>query len=123
MIHPRRSRRAVALIAAYALALQPLLASLVWLAQAASAGPSQWVICSHIAPDGGGSNAPADHDRHCPCCRAGACSVGGLHADLPRPIFAPWPTAAPAAVLAIAFAAVPPGRPGERYRQRAPPAA
>jgi hypothetical protein len=122
MRFPRGSRAAIALIAAYALALQPLLASFASLAHAANAAPGQWVICSHIAPGGDRGHAPADHGRHCPCCTGGACCVGGFHADLPRPVFAPLLTAAPAAIIVIAFMAMPRERPGEQYRQRAPPA-
>jgi len=62
MRNPTRGRPIVALIAAYAVALQALL----WPLSLAASHPLQASLCSEASATTGGP-APAGHDSSCPC--------------------------------------------------------
>jgi hypothetical protein len=120
----RTSRRPIALIAAYALALQPLVATLAWTAHASSLVPGQAVICQDVAPGGNdGRGTPTGQDRVCGYCTAASCGTTFGVADLPRPVIGLAPVIAQPAVSVTEFTAAPRTSPAERYRSRAPPAA
>ena len=88
-------RPAIALVAAYAVALQTLLAAFVPAAPALPAGPSA-VLCSHDAADGTGR--PAQHDL--PCAALCAAMGQGIAGPVPPGVVAA--IAVPQAVAAIA---------------------
>jgi hypothetical protein len=120
----RTSRRAVALVAAYALALQPLVATLAWATHAAGLVPGQAIICQSVLPGGSDSRgAPTGSDRVCGCCTTAMCGASVVAANLPRSIGIPLPHPEQPVVLAKDFAAVPQVMPSGRYCPRAPPAA
>ena len=95
-------RRTIALIAAYAVALQTLLASFVPMAAAAHdplAGPlagSLAALCSHDAADGRGGQ-PAQHDLPC----AALCAAMGQGIAGPVPSGMAIAAAAPQSIPAI----------------------
>jgi len=78
MVKVRLRRQTIALIAAYAVALQGLLLSFVPLAPAALTGPFA-ILCSHDAVDGPGQ--PAKHDLPC----AALCAALGYGVTGPLP--------------------------------------
>jgi hypothetical protein len=63
-----RTRRGVALIAAYVIALQALLLPL----SVAAGGPFAGSLCASVST-ADGSSAPAGHEQGCPC--AGGCGM------------------------------------------------
>jgi hypothetical protein len=87
-------RRTIALAAAYAVALQMLLAAFVPIAPAVLAGPLA-VLCSHDAGDGTGQ--PAKHDLPC----AALCAAMGHGIAGPVPPGASVAMAVPQAVAAM----------------------
>jgi|SRR6185503_10331759 hypothetical protein len=88
-----RFRRTIALTAAYAVALQMLLAAFVPLASPVSAGPFS-VLCSHDKADGSGP--PAQHDLPCAalCAAMGQGIAGSVPPDVVAVIAAPQALAA-----------------------------
>jgi len=89
MDSPHIRRRTVALIAAYALALQGLLLAFVPAGPVSLAGPFA-ALCAHDSGDGGGQDQPSQHDS--PCAALCAAMGQGIAGPLPP---------APAVVLAI----------------------
>jgi hypothetical protein len=120
----RRGRSIIAIVAAYALALQALLSGWIVVVHAAAAA-SHGVICTHDAGAGGSPQKPAQDDA-CPCGPACAMAGHGLAYGLPDSpgIVVAW---APSNGNAVAAA-----EPAERsildpksgpHRPRAPPPA
>ena len=109
-------RRTIALVAAYAVALQTLLSAFV---PAALATPFA-VLCSHDA--GGGSGQPAQHDLPC----AALCAAMGHGIAGPVPAGVVVAMAVPQAITAVAPANewVPPQiAPTHTHAPRGPPLA
>jgi hypothetical protein len=111
-------RRCAALIAAYAIALQALLAAVAIPVGAAPAGVSGWELCTSVGT--GSTDAPRTHEA-CSACLAGHCApaAGTPPAALATPAWA-----------AFAAVALPPPRPAalpahasrnEAHAPRAPP--
>lgn len=96
MDSPTIRRRAVALIAAYALALHGLLLALAPIAPGILAGPLAG-LCTHDSGDGTGQDQPGQHDLPC----AALCAAMG------HGIAGPVPAEARFAVAVIRDAAVP----------------
>ena len=114
-----RFRRTIALTAAYAVALQMLLAAFVPLASPVSAGPFS-VLCSHDNADGSGQ--PARHDL--PCAALCAAMGHGIAGPVPPDVVAV--IAAPQAIAALAPArdwAPPRIAPTDIHAPRGPPLA
>jgi len=112
-------RRTIAIAAAYAVALQALLAGFVPAGPAALAGPFA-VLCSHDAADGTG--LPSQHDLPC----AAACAAMGHGISGPVPPGVVVAIAEPDAVAAVAPAGdwVPPRiAPAHIHAPRGPPLA
>jgi hypothetical protein len=117
-------RRTVGLISAYALALQPLIASLTWVAHAASLVPGQAVICRGAVPGGNdGRGLPAKSHKVCGCCMAANCGTMVGTADFPPTISVFAPAIGQRTISVAVFAVPPQAMPSERYCPRAPPAA
>ncbi|HEX3502654.1 MAG TPA: DUF2946 family protein [Xanthobacteraceae bacterium] len=117
-----RARAGIALLAAYAVALQALLLTAI-ASSAALAGTAVVPICAsthHSAPADSGQ---ADHGQDClDACLTGCCCAAPL---LPAPARALRYAPKPLLTLATAFEAqapIPAGR-GTAHRSRAPPAA
>ena len=93
----RSRRRTIALVAAYALALQGLFAAFVPVATDAVSG-SFAVLCSHDA--GEGSGQPAQHDLPCAaiCAAMGHGIAGAVPPDVVAAVVTPHAVAAAAPV-------------------------
>ena len=113
----RFRRRTIALVAAYAVALQTLFAAFVPVALAASAGPFA-VLCSH---DADGTGQPAQHDLPC----AALCAAMGHGVAGPVPPDIVVAIAVPHAIAALAPVSdwVPPQIAPTRHAGSARPAA
>ena len=98
-----RFRRTIALTAAYAVALQMLLAAFVPLASPVSAGPFS-VLCSHDKADGSGP--PAQHDL--PCAALCAAMGQGIAGPLPTGMVVSVAAQSPIAAFIPASDWVPP---------------
>jgi hypothetical protein len=96
MDSPRIRHRTIALIAAYALALQGLLLAFVPAGPVSVAGPFA-TLCVHNSGGGGGQDQPAQHDGPC----AALCAAMG------HGVAGPLPPAA-TAVAAMVREALPP---------------
>jgi len=120
----RTSRRAVALIAAYALALQPLVATLAWATHASSLVPGQPIVCQGALVGGSDHRgAPMGSDRVCGCCVPACCGTAVGVVNLPSSVTVPAPRVARLLIVAAGFVAVLQALPTERYYSRAPPIA
>ena len=122
-VHPMGRRRFhcfAAVVAAYALALQALIAAFVVPGNLALATLDPSVTCQSKA-DSGGPAAPAMHDP-CLACTAGHC-FDGMGGDPRLAAYLPWPRSGDRAAtlhdgvaFAVAFA------PDRLHSPRAPPA-
>ena len=97
-------RRTVAMVAAYAVALQAILSAFVPIAALATVGPAS-AICAH---DGGDGSGPPGHSHDLPCAALCAAMAQGVSGPLP-PAVAVVP-AAPQVLFGLAPASdwVPP---------------
>ena len=119
-----RSRRPVALVAAYAIALQALLSAFVLPAVAvAGAGPVLAICASSASDPAGGPASPAlpQHHDACPACLAGHCAAGS-GCDRAGNLVS-WPRAVPVRIAAAQATLPPPARREQTHNPRAPPAA
>jgi hypothetical protein len=115
----RHVRATVALIAAYAVALQTILlvfAGTVPSATSFAATP----ICSSVGTAGTGS-VPPGHSQDCLTACLTGCSCGAAAIPVPRATVAYAPEPAPSVIAAIEAAATPPPGVTAAHRSRAPP--
>jgi len=114
----RRVRATVALIAAYAVALQTILLVFV----GAVPGATRFAatpICSGVGTAGNGS-VPPGHGQDCLTACLTGCCCGATAVPLPGATVADMPESAQAVAAIAAVAATRPGMPAA-HRSRAPP--